>query len=72
MKNWSSKQTCSALTLFLALGYSQSAFTEGGGLVTDDPDSLSATAKTQPYSPYAKRNFPVRPLHALRCSVKPL
>ena len=62
MKKRSSKQTCSALTLFLVLGYSQSAFTEGGGLVTDDPDSLSATAKTQPYSPYAKRNFPDRPL----------
>ncbi len=57
-----SKQTSSVLTFLLALTYSQISLSEGGGLVTDDLDSLSATAKTQPYSPYAQRNFPDRPL----------
>ncbi|MFV2056493.1 MAG: DUF3604 domain-containing protein [Thiohalomonadales bacterium] len=51
-----------ALTLGLFLGFSQSAFSEGGGLVTDDKESLSAAAREQPYSPYAQRNFPNLPL----------
>jgi hypothetical protein len=62
MKNMPSKQISSGLTFLLALTYSQISLSEGGGLVTDDLDSLSATAKTQPYSPYAQRNFPDRPL----------
>jgi len=44
------------------LGLSQSAFSEGGGLVTDDEASLSGAARTEPYSPYAQRNFPNLPL----------
>jgi hypothetical protein len=46
----------SVLTFFLALTYSQISLAEGGGLVTDDLDSLSATAKTQSYSPYVMAN----------------
>ena len=48
--------------LVLALGLSQNAFSEGAGLVTDDESSLSGVARTQPYSPYAQRNFPTMPL----------
>jgi len=51
-----------AATLCLTLAFSQSAFSGGGGLVTDDPESLSRAARTEPYSPYAQRNFPTRPL----------
>jgi hypothetical protein len=46
----------------MTLGLSLSAFSSGGGLVTDDEASLSAAAGTEPYSPYAQRNFPNRPL----------
>jgi hypothetical protein len=46
----------------LAAGLSQTAYSEGGGIVTDDESSLSAAARTEPYSPYAQRNFPNRPL----------
>ena len=62
MKNTLSKQISSVLTFFLALTYSQISLSKGGSLVTDDLDSLSATAKIQFYSPYAQRNFPDRPL----------
>jgi len=62
MKNRSSQQTCFALTLLLALGFSQTAYSKGGGIVTDDQESLSAAAKTKPYSPYAQRFYPKRPL----------
>ena len=48
--------------LFLALGFSQTVSAGGGGLVTDDEASLSGAARTEPYSPYAQRNFPNRPL----------
>jgi len=48
--------------LVLALGFSQTAFSEGGGLITDDPESLTAGARTKPYSPYAQRKFPTMPL----------
>lgn len=51
-----------AAALCLTSGFSQSAFSAGGGIVTDDPESLTAVARTQPYSPYAQRNFPNRPL----------
>jgi hypothetical protein len=46
----------------MTLGLSQTAFSEGGGLVTDDESSLSGSARTEPYSPYAQRNFPNLPL----------
>lgn len=48
--------------LFLALVLSQPAFAGGIGLVTDDETSLSSAARTEPYSPYAQRNFPNLPL----------
>ena len=51
-----------AVALCLALGVSQSVFSAGGGIVTDDPESLSAAARTEPYSPYAQRDFPDLPL----------
>jgi len=51
------------LTLCLAIGLSPIAqSSEGGGLVTDDSASLSGIARTEPYSPYAQRNFPNLPL----------
>jgi hypothetical protein len=46
----------------MTLGLSQSAFSSGGGLVTDDEASLSGAARTEPYSPYAERDFPNLPL----------
>jgi len=58
----SSKQAGVAITLFLSLGLSQNTLGEGGGLVTDDESSFASTAITEPYSPYAQRNFPDRPL----------
>ncbi len=48
--------------LILAWGLIQSVSAGGGGLVTDDEASLSRAARTEPYSPYAQRNFPDRPL----------
>jgi hypothetical protein len=48
--------------LCLTLGLSQSAFSEGGGLVSDDESSFSAVTKVESYSPYAERNFPNLPL----------
>jgi hypothetical protein len=51
-----------AITLTMTLGLGQSALAGGGGLVTDDESSLSAAARKEPYSPYAQRNFPTRPL----------
>ena len=56
-------KTISITTLLgLALSFSQSAFSAGGGIVTEDTSSLHASAKTTPYSPYAQRDFPDRPL----------
>ena len=54
----------SGIALVLALGIGQVAFASGGGIVTDDPESLTgvAQARTETYSPYAERNFPDRPL----------
>jgi hypothetical protein len=46
----------------MTLGFGQNAFSSGGGIVTDDEASLSSAAKTEPYSPYAQRNFPNLPL----------
>ena len=51
-----------SITVLMTLGLSQTAFSEGGGLVTDDESSLSGAAITEPYSPYAQRNFPNLPL----------
>ncbi|MFB3143436.1 MAG: DUF3604 domain-containing protein [Candidatus Methylomirabilales bacterium] len=61
MKGWRFTRLMS-ITVIMTLGLSQSAFSEGGGLVTDDEASLSGAAKTEPYSPYAQRNFPNLPL----------
>jgi len=51
-----------SITVIMTLGLSQTAFSEGGGLVTDDESSLIGSARTEPYSPYAQRNFPNLPL----------
>ncbi len=61
MKGWRFFQLIS-ITVIMTLGLSLSAFSSGGGLVTDDEASLSGAARTEPYSPYAQRNFPNRPL----------
>jgi hypothetical protein len=46
----------------LSIFFSQSIFSAGGGIVTDDTSSLHAKAKKETYSPYAQRDFPERPL----------
>jgi len=61
MKGWRFCRLIS-ITVIMTLGLSHSAFSAGGGLVTDDETSLSGAAKTEPYSPYAQRNFPNLPL----------
>jgi len=61
MKKWRFYQLIS-ITVIMTLGLSQSAFSSGGGIVTDDKASLSGAARTEPYSPYAQRNFPNLPL----------
>ena len=61
MKGWRFYQLISIIVI-MTLGLSQSAFSSGGGLVTDDEASLSGAAATEPYSPYAQRNFPNMPL----------
>lgn len=57
-----SQGTGIAVSLCLFLGFSQSAFSTGGGLVTDDTSSLFSVGKKETYSPYAQRDFPDRPL----------
>ena len=57
-----SRRTSTPVLLCLILASSQSAFSAGGGLVTDDESSLRSNAKKETYSPYAQRNFPDRPL----------
>jgi hypothetical protein len=56
------KRTSATIMLGLLLGGSQTVFASGGGIVTDDPESLSGAAREDTYSPYADRNFPDRPL----------
>ena len=56
------KRTSATIMLGLLLGGSQTVFASGGGIVTDDPESLSGAAREDTYSPYAQRNFPDRPL----------
>jgi len=56
------QQAVVTVALCLTLGFSQTAFSSGGGIVTDDETSLGGAARTQPYSPYAQRNFPNLPL----------
>lgn len=51
-----------AIGISLTLLFSQNVLSAGGGIITDDKSSLSSSARTEPYSPYAKRNFPNRPL----------
>ncbi len=53
--------TARVVALCLTLGFGQTAFA-AAGLITDDPESLSAAARPEPYSPYAQRSFPSRPL----------
>ena len=53
--------TCTA-ALCLTLVFSQSAFSTGGGLVTDDTSALFSAGEKETYSPYAQRDFPDRPL----------
>jgi hypothetical protein len=60
MKGWRFFQLISIIVIMI-LGLSPSAFSSGGGIVTDDETSLSGAARTEPYSPYAQRNFPNRP-----------
>ena len=62
MHNVILQRTGVAVALCLTLGLSQSVFSAGGGIVTDDEASLSGVARTEPYSPYAQRNFPNWPL----------
>jgi len=61
MKGWRFFQLIS-ITVIMTLGLSLSAFSSGGGIVTDDEASLSGAARTEPYSPYAQRTFPTMPL----------
>jgi hypothetical protein len=56
-------KTSGGTALFcLTLTYSLNVFSAGGGIVTDDISSLHAATKKETYSPYARRNFPDRPL----------
>lgn len=50
------------ITAFMALVFSQTAFSSGGGIVTDDTSSLYSAGVKKTYSPYAQRDFPDRPL----------
>jgi hypothetical protein len=61
MKGWRFFQLF-AVAAMMTLVVSQNAFSSGGGIVTDDPESLTSAARTEPYSPYAQRNFPTMPL----------
>jgi hypothetical protein len=56
------RRVFAAAVLCLTAGLSQNVLSGGGGIVTDDESSLSAAARTEPYSPYAQRKFPIRPL----------
>jgi hypothetical protein len=48
--------------LYMILGLFVAPAFANGGLVTDDPRTLSGSTKERPYSPYAGRKFPARPL----------
>jgi hypothetical protein len=61
MKGWRFFQLL-LITVIMTLGPSLSAFSSGGGIVTDDEASLSGAVRTEPYSPYAQRTFPTMPL----------
>ncbi|MBW2201375.1 MAG: DUF3604 domain-containing protein [Deltaproteobacteria bacterium] len=61
MQGWRFFQLIS-IAVIMTLALSQSAFSSGGGLVTDDEASLSGAARTEPYYPYAQRTFPTMPL----------
>lgn len=58
----STKITLSTILTVLTVALSQIAMASGGGIVTDDPSSLTAKEKKATYSPYAERNFPDHPL----------
>ncbi len=51
-----------AIAAILVLIFGQTTQASGGGIVTDDPESLTGVAREETYSPYAQRNFPERPL----------
>ena len=57
-----SKRAGVSAVLCLVLGFGQSAFSSGGGIITEDTASLSSAERAAPFSPYAQRNFPNRPL----------
>lgn len=54
--------SCITAALSLTLVFSQSAFSTGGGLITDDTSSLFSAGEKETYSPYAQRDFPDQPL----------
>jgi hypothetical protein len=56
------KRTIITFALGVVLSISQTISASGGGIVTDDPDSLTGVVRAETYSPYAERNFPDRPL----------
>ena len=58
----SSRRILSFSFLLLSAVSISAAWAAGGGIVTDDKSALSADARQQPYSPYAQRDFPNRPL----------
>jgi len=57
-----SKHAGVSAMLTLILVFSQSSFSAGGGLVTDDTSSLVSVGEKETYSPYAQRDFPDTPL----------
>ncbi len=52
----------SKFILVLAFVMPSFAYASGGGIATDDKESLTGMAQSTPYSPYAERNHPNRPL----------
>jgi hypothetical protein len=56
------KRISMTTVVFLMIVMSQTAFSSGGGIVTDDPESLTGQIKEETYSPYAERDFPDTPL----------
>ena len=56
------KRVIISTVLGLTFAISQTAISSGGGIVTDDPESLTGQIKEETYSPYAERDFPDMPL----------
>ena len=51
-------RTSVAAVIYITLGLSQSAYSTGGGLVTDDSSSLSGAARTRALFPLCAAQFP--------------